>query len=44
MAALPPSKRTATLADQIVFQTSNVTSDGWNTPNLYAALQMAAAQ
>jgi hypothetical protein len=42
MAALPPSKRTAVYADQILFQTAIITSDGWYVPNLQAAMQAAA--
>jgi len=42
MAALPASKRTAVYADQILFQTATVTTDGWYVPNLQAAMQAAA--
>jgi subtilisin family serine protease len=44
MAALPPGKRTAPYADQIVLDTATITSQGWHVPNLLAALQLARAQ
>lgn len=41
MGALPPHLRTATYADQIVFNTATVTSQGVRVPNLLKALQAA---
>lgn len=42
MGVLPPSQRTAVLADQIVLQTASITPQGYSCPNLYAAIEAAA--
>jgi len=42
MGVLPPAKRNAVIADQIVLQTANTTPQGYKCPNLYAAIQAAA--
>jgi hypothetical protein len=44
MAALPPGKNTAAIADSIVFNTATVTAAGWHVPNLQAALKAATSR
>ena len=42
-AELPSTKRTAVIADQVILQTANTTSQGYKVPNLPAAVQAAHA-
>lgn len=43
-AALPANKRSCYLADQIIYNTATITSQGYHIPNLYAAIQSAQRQ